>query len=445
MNGGTITENTAVYGGGVYAYSDNVTLNAGYITNNTAKIGGGVYSEGNSIYFKTIQLYNVLITENTATSHGGGMWFCPTGAGAIYVTNGGAVTKNTANGAGDDVAFAKGSDTSLTLAERILGGGKTAWYTDGSVLVDSSSGWTQTGSALRYADEGYSYDELDELTLDSSAAVLALVDGDGLTLAETMATLFITGNTATYGGGVGANGGVTIGSKEVTSVTVNKIWENGENTNIPESITLKLYNKGYEIEEITLTAADVTIEEDGSWSYTFENLPLDGEYSVTEEEIPSYSAEISNINEDNVIVITNTYTGEDEDPETPDDDSETPNDPETPDDESETPNDTDAPNDTDSPSDDTQETEVPEDESEEISKEDVKEDTDENTDEEDASNVESEESAEEEDVSTESTSLTDSSDTGDHSKIILWLSILVLCEVILLTACIRQYKRKKRR
>ena len=86
MNGGTISgnkafdgdeENDGGCGGGIYIGSDSVVLNAGYITNNTAqRQGGGVYV-GSVPY--TLHMYNTLVTENTATILGGGLWFCPTG------------------------------------------------------------------------------------------------------------------------------------------------------------------------------------------------------------------------------------------------------------------------------------------------------------------------------------------------------------------------------
>ncbi len=48
MQGGSISGTSASAGGGVYTYSNDVTLSAGEIKGNTAwSMGGGVYSEGN--------------------------------------------------------------------------------------------------------------------------------------------------------------------------------------------------------------------------------------------------------------------------------------------------------------------------------------------------------------------------------------------------------------
>lgn len=48
MKDGSISDNSASAGGGVYTYSNDVTLSAGKIEGNTAwNMGGGVYSEGN--------------------------------------------------------------------------------------------------------------------------------------------------------------------------------------------------------------------------------------------------------------------------------------------------------------------------------------------------------------------------------------------------------------
>ena len=95
MTGGIISENYASRsGGGVYINSDDVVLEGGYITNNEAgNHGGGVYvSEPPQLG----TLYNAVVTDNTATVMGGGMWFCPTGDATLSVTNGVALYGNMA-------------------------------------------------------------------------------------------------------------------------------------------------------------------------------------------------------------------------------------------------------------------------------------------------------------------------------------------------------------
>ena len=78
MKGGSISGNSASAGGGIYTYSDDVTLSAGEINGNTAwNMGGGVYSEGNEyLVYSTLHIENALVVGNHASKQGGGMWFC---------------------------------------------------------------------------------------------------------------------------------------------------------------------------------------------------------------------------------------------------------------------------------------------------------------------------------------------------------------------------------
>jgi hypothetical protein len=105
MSGGTISGNTAYYGGGVYFAGGGGTfaMNGGTISSNTAYYGGGVYVNGGT-FTKTLNsiIYgddddnadNGNETDNTATANN-------MNAGhAVYVYNGPKIRNNTA-GAGD--------------------------------------------------------------------------------------------------------------------------------------------------------------------------------------------------------------------------------------------------------------------------------------------------------------------------------------------------------
>lgn len=81
-----------------------------------------------------VKLYNAVVTENTASVMGGGMWFCPTGDATFTVTNGVALYDNRAEGAGDDFASLSGDKGTVTIADRFLGGGEVQWYRDGAVV-----------------------------------------------------------------------------------------------------------------------------------------------------------------------------------------------------------------------------------------------------------------------------------------------------------------------
>ena len=103
MTGGTISDNTASCGGGVYSWSgrDRVVLEGGNIVNNTAhRQGGGVYV---SHAPWSITIKNALITANTAAIQGGGIWSCP--VGTVSLGTDAAVFGNTAGKSADDAAF----------------------------------------------------------------------------------------------------------------------------------------------------------------------------------------------------------------------------------------------------------------------------------------------------------------------------------------------------
>jgi hypothetical protein len=124
MNGGTISSNTATYGGGALISGNNAifTMNGGTISGNTATDGGGacIYGTG------SFTMNGGTISGNTATNYGGGA--CIDGTG-IFTMNGGTISGNTAtNGGGGvyligtKVSFTKsstaiiyGSDASATL------------------------------------------------------------------------------------------------------------------------------------------------------------------------------------------------------------------------------------------------------------------------------------------------------------------------------------------
>ena len=139
MTGGTISGNKVLMGavggdGGVYCASNQVALKGGVIEKNEAeRQGGGVYI-GSIPY--VLKIFNALVTSNTASIFGGGAWACPTGDTEIFVTNGAAVYGNSAKGAGDEIVSVKnrGQNYILTLAGRILGGGRVLWYEDGGSL-----------------------------------------------------------------------------------------------------------------------------------------------------------------------------------------------------------------------------------------------------------------------------------------------------------------------
>ena len=314
FDGGRITNNRAYAGGGgVYSLSNGVKLLSGEISGNSAVDGGGVYSEGSARYFSparytTLYMENAVIRHNTA-DQGGGAWFCPTGDAQFYLTNGVALYDNTANGAGDDFASApisRDRDNSTTIPSRMLGGGKVQWYKDGAI-ADHSNGANHTSVVSSVSR----YDPANPVPVGSiqkqtgGICLKANADADAISTAEGCAQLIIENNTATYGGGIGANGSIVIGDADYQTyeVTVQKVWENkGYAEAQPDSVTVHLKEKytGDVVDTAELNAGN-------AWKHTFADLPDSPEhYTVEEEPVDGYTARYAQ-DADGSFTITNTY------------------------------------------------------------------------------------------------------------------------------------------
>ena len=308
MTGGTISGNSSSYctlvpdggcGGGIYVASDNVVLEAGDISGNTAyNQGGGVYV-GSVPY--TLHMSNTLITENTASTLGGGMWFCPTGDAVLHVTNGAAVFGNTASagGAGDDFIAvpANGRTHTTTLADRMLGGGDVQWYKDGGVsnaILSGSAVGTPTDDPRYSADDtAERITGIQDYTM--SLALKAVVSDAAAELAESKAQLRITGNTALRGGGLGSNGAVVIGEEDEWTLRVTKDWADGITDEQKKPVTVRLKIGDYALDTVTLDASN-------NWTKEFTQLPNPetlGELKITVvEEGEEYDASYSEITTD---------------------------------------------------------------------------------------------------------------------------------------------------
>lgn len=310
MTGGTISNNQAIYentqdggcGGGIYVASDNVTLKGGTIANNMAeRQGGGVYV-GSVPY--TLRMYDAIITENTASVLGGGVWLCPTGDASNLVTNGGAIFGNTAGegGAGDDLVAVPQDDKDhfVTLADRILGGGEAKWYEDGGVKSTTPDGYSnilgEPDGTARFDPENPG-DRIENIRLSSDGLALkAVVSGAAAELAESKAQLRITGNTALRGGGLGSNGAVIIGTPEDEwTLRVTKDWADGITDEQKKPVTVRLKIGDYALDTVTLDASN-------NWTKEFTQLPNPetlGELKITVvEEGEEYDASYSEITTD---------------------------------------------------------------------------------------------------------------------------------------------------
>ena len=87
-------------------------------------------------------------------------------------------------------------------------------------------------------------------------------------------------------------------------------WEDNENVfqKRPENVTVHLKLNGNILESIQLSNAN-------GWAHTFENVPLDGVFSVEEESVPLYSTKYSG-DAENGFIITNIYQPSEKLPQT---------------------------------------------------------------------------------------------------------------------------------
>lgn len=312
MQGGSISGNSASAGGGVYTYSNDVTLSAGKIESNTAwSMGGGVYSEGNEyLGYSTLHIENACVVDNHADKQGGGMWFCPTGDAKVYVQDGGLIARNTADEAGDDFVFtgAKDAKYKLTLANRAPGGGKVSWYRDGGLFNPEGTTAATNPKIPRFSPDGDNGEPLSFTDATPNVALKSVMSEDVYNLGGGQTSLTISGNTAPLGGGIGANGGVVIGRSENINIPIEKVWENPRIPH-PDKVKVNLKNGDTVIDSITLSESD-------DWEGVFSNLPQRDafgaviDYTVAEDPVEGYSSKVSGDAERGFTVTNTVKTGE---------------------------------------------------------------------------------------------------------------------------------------
>ena len=325
MEGGTISGNKAQVGssggdggcgGGVYIATMNASLKEGTISDNIGeRQGGGIYV-GSTPY--VLEMENAVIKDNTASILGGGLWFCPTGDVTSVVTNGSAIYDNTAepreSSAGDDIVIVPQGDTHYAdLSVRMLGGGQVSWYRDGHVTGPGVLGNPDLTTYGRY-EEGVSEQVTEIQGKQDGLAIKCIASEAAKDLAETQATLLVTGNSSQRGGGIGSNGGVVIGVPDKDyELEVSKDWGSTPEENKVE-LTVNLKIGDYVLDGIKLNAQN-------NWTASFYGLPDPGslknaEITVVENTPDGFTASYGTpvIDDDSrliKIVITNTATTDD--------------------------------------------------------------------------------------------------------------------------------------
>lgn len=312
MTGGTISDNTASCGGGVYSWSgrDRVVLEGGNIVNNTARRqGGGVYV---SHAPWSITIKNALITANKAAIQGGGIWSCP--VGTVSLGTDAAVFGNTAGKSADDAAFLlKWNETySTSFSGKMYGGGLVTWYRDTSIGAGDPNYGAFGGDRYDAANPGAPVKPASGAT--NGYGLKAVVSAESKALAET-APLKIMGNTAERGGGVGTNGEVIIPGEDTlenpVSLTVHKVWSGA--SAYPTAVTVNLIHiakDGTRTAIGTVLLSERSTDKNGkTWSYTFANLDGAYTYTVEEEAVDGFNTSISGSMADGFTITNSKRSG----------------------------------------------------------------------------------------------------------------------------------------
>ncbi|WP_169172537.1 Spy0128 family protein [Bifidobacterium oedipodis] len=305
LNGGFISGNKALsaiggHGGGVMVHTE-ATFEAqgGSISNNeTTGMGGGLYVDGLATDgVSNNKFYNTVITGNTATNLGGGLWICPTGRGSLSVTKGAAIYDNSApndsdssasTAAGDDfVAHPRKGDAKypVTLASRMLGGGKATWYQDGGLLpnlTNDDGSYSRPNPQANAEVPRYDAENPGEAVVlendEQARALKNVTTGGAKALANKLGKVVISGNKAKVGGGVATNSMISFGGDDEGedidySLTVTKQWDDAiaEADRKDVSIDLKIGNNL--IDSAKLSA-------NNEWTATFDHLPAPDGYDA---------------------------------------------------------------------------------------------------------------------------------------------------------------------
>ena len=323
MTGGVIKENTAgSAGGGIFIQTDNekrdkdgsnmANISAGEILDNemtgygaTDKMfgGGGIYINGLSQSLQGIlNLKNALITDNEARFAGGGYASGPVSTTNIFEKDGIAIYGNrTIENKAQDIDIESG----------IFGYGAHNGfppYTISPIMLG--------GTPYHWKDNDNNEVPLPKLTgvLDGSIfqSMQLHTDVTEDAQAESLAKVIIKGNkSSTRGGGIGSNGGLVAGQKEVTNIKVTKLWKYDDAANRPRNITVELYRKAEEDpDNPTLIGTGIMWEVNGSWELHFQNLPKRDEngklyrYTIKEQNIEGYAVQLSG-NQNSGYTLTN--------------------------------------------------------------------------------------------------------------------------------------------
>ena len=299
MTGGNISYNEAdSNGGGIYVQDESVaTVSKGHISNNKAwgvrspYAGGGIYvnggrmASGEEFGDGILYLSKAVISDNKATSLGGGIAACPTGQTKLYFKNGSAIYDNTSKASEQIYCIKLDRNENTFISDYMLGGGQYKWlYSDGvNGKYEVDNNYYQNTNNTIQLDNQYKQEDADK--------------------ARNNASVFITNNySAHFGGGIGTNGTVIIGDAPESKLIVNKLWVGDDESDRPNSIRLKMKIADYPIKEFQLT-------KDDNWNKTIIDLPddfwaqTDPKLECEEIKVNGYTNEIdTHVDKDNKTI-----------------------------------------------------------------------------------------------------------------------------------------------
>lgn len=288
IDGASISNNFSIdTGGGIYVDTDGVVIKKAVIANNVSKFGrgGGIYV---SVAPYELKLNNTVIFDNHAVAaidpdtgrpywfatgsdnqemagSGGGIWLCPTGHASIKITNGIAIFDNHADFGGDELWNEhKNPGVTAIITDRILGGGDANWTHD----RDSLNGQKFIGPAI-----------------GNNVGLKSHVSKDAKDLAKALATVWIYGNTAAWGGGVGSNGGIITNAnhdqdEQNKDITITKHWVDNNDPERPTSVTIDVIAT-YKGSDYLVTS--FKLSDKNNWTYQLTDLPTNITYDFVED------------------------------------------------------------------------------------------------------------------------------------------------------------------
>jgi len=171
MSGGTISNNNAKEGGGVYNLSTFI-MSGGTISGNNASDGGGVYSDGRSYKYGTFTMSDGNISGNNANDKGGGVYV----RSSTFAIRGGIITGNVAVNYGGGVYGGHSGSIKKT-------GGTITGYnsdpTNGNLVRDETGNIIARRGHAVYSQYGWGHKDERKETTAGAGVNLSSDDGSG--------------------------------------------------------------------------------------------------------------------------------------------------------------------------------------------------------------------------------------------------------------------------